>query len=87
MVAGAGYAVGKSRAKGKAAEADQNQRIEDLEAQQGSGQPLPPPPAAPPAAAPAEDNVDQLVKLKGLLDAGVLTQAEYDAEKAKILAG
>jgi hypothetical protein len=84
MVAGAGYAVGKSRAKGKAAEADQNQRIEDLEAQQGSGQPLPPPPAAPPAA---EDNVDKLVKLKGLLDAGVLTQAEFDAEKAKILAG
>ena len=30
---------------------------------------------------------DELIKLKGLLDAGVLTQAEFDAQKAKLLAG
>jgi hypothetical protein len=43
--------------------------------------------AAPPVAAPppAEDTYGDLMKLKELLDAGALTQAEYDAEKQKIL--
>jgi Short C-terminal domain len=49
----------------------------------------PPPPAqdeAPaPAAAPAEDPYGDLMKLKELLDAGALTQAEYDTQKQKIL--
>ena len=30
---------------------------------------------------------EELTKLKGLLDAGVLTQQEFDAQKAKILNG
>jgi hypothetical protein len=34
-----------------------------------------------------EDTVTQLTKLKELLDAGALTQAEFDAQKQKILAG
>jgi len=44
--------------------------------------------AAPPPAAPfeAEDPMAELTKLKGLLDAGILTQAEFDEQKAKILA-
>jgi hypothetical protein len=85
MVAGAGYAAGKSRAKSNEREADQEQRIEQLEAQ-GSAAPAPPPasPAPPPAA--GSDRVDQLVKLKELLDSGVLSQAEFDSEKARILA-
>ena len=33
------------------------------------------------------DTVAKLKGLKELLDSGVLTQAEFDAEKAKILAG
>ena len=42
--------------------------------------------AAPVAAAPAaEDSMEELTKLKGLLDSGVLTQAEFDAQKQKIL--
>jgi hypothetical protein len=40
--------------------------------------------AAPPKQAP--DKLTQLERLKKLLDSGALTQAEYDAEKAKILA-
>lgn len=32
-----------------------------------------------------DDKLDQLQKLKGLLDSGALTQEEYDAEKKKIL--
>ena len=38
-----------------------------------------------PAAAPAEDPYGDLMKLKELLDAGALTQAECDAQKQKIL--
>jgi hypothetical protein len=86
MVAGAGYAAGNARAKGKAQEAEQEQRIADLEAQQAAPAPPPAAPAPPPAASPgADDRVDQLMKLKELLDSGVLTQAEFDTEKQRIL--
>ena len=44
-------------------------------------------PPAPPAAAPPVDIYADLTKLKELLDAGVLTQAEFDAQKQKLLAG
>ena len=54
--------------------------------------PAPPPPAAPPPAAPSQpaDMDHQLVQLKQLgelLSAGVLTQAEFDQQKARILNG
>jgi hypothetical protein len=42
-------------------------------------------PAPAPAAAPAQDPYGDLMKLKGLLDAGALTQEEFDAQKQKIL--
>ena len=38
-----------------------------------------------PSSAAAADNYDTLMKLKGLVDAGVLSQDEFDAEKRKIL--
>ena len=48
----------------------------------------PPPPPPPPAPAPsANDTLDQLQKLGELKAAGVLTEAEFAAQKAKILAG
>ena len=43
-----------------------------------------PPPA--PAAAPAPDMLTQLKELGALRDQGVLTDAEFEAQKAKILA-
>lgn len=46
------------------------------------------PPAAAatvPSAASAAENYDTLMKLKALLDAGVLSQEEFEAEKQKIL--
>jgi hypothetical protein len=45
------------------------------------------PPQQPAAAAPAEDPLEQLKKLGELKAAGVLTDAEFEAQKAKILAG
>ncbi len=39
------------------------------------------------AAAPAVDPLDELKKLGDLKAAGVLTDAEFEAQKAKILAG
>jgi membrane protease subunit (stomatin/prohibitin family) len=54
--------------------------------------PPPPAPAAPAAeapaaapAAPAEDPVAKLTQLKTMLDAGLITQADYDAAKSKLL--
>ena len=41
---------------------------------------------APPGAAPATDPVEQLEKLGELRDKGVLTEAEFEAQKAKLLA-
>ncbi len=88
LVGGGAYYAGKKHAQGQAdtadREGDQEERLEALEQQQAQ-------PAAAPAAAPAggvsDDMVEQLTKLKGLLDSGVLTQEEFDAQKAKVLAG
>lgn len=44
-------------------------------------------PAAPAAAAPAADPLEQLKQLGELKAQGVLTDAEFEAQKAKILAG
>ena len=47
----------------------------------------PPPQYAPPApAAPAESRIDKLTKLGELKEQGVLTEEEFAAEKARILA-
>jgi hypothetical protein len=46
-----------------------------------------PAPAAPAAAAPAADPLEQLKQLGELKAQGVLTEAEFEAQKAKILAG
>ncbi len=60
---------------------------QQMAAQQQATYAAPPPQEAPAPAATAssEDSFNELMKLKELLDAGVLTQQEFDAEKAKIL--
>jgi putative oligomerization/nucleic acid binding protein len=86
MVGGTAYAAGKHVQRGQQHEAEQDQQ---LAATQQAPPPPPPPMAAAPAPAPssAADRVSALTDLKGLLDSGVLTQQEFDAEKSKILAG
>ena len=73
-VLGATAHVASSRGQAKAAQ------------QQAAAAPAPAPAAAPPVAETSSaDSYDDLMKLKGLLDAGALTQAEFDAQKQKIL--
>jgi Short C-terminal domain len=58
----------------------------EAEQQQDAAAAPPPPPAQDEAPAPAAaDPYGDLMKLKELLDAGALTQAEYDTQKQKIL--
>jgi hypothetical protein len=59
-------------------------------AQQDTGQYGPPepayePPPPPPPAAPAQDPIEQLKQLAELKQQGILTDAEFAAQKAKIL--
>ena len=79
MVGGTAYAVGKHAQRGQYQEQEQEARIADLEAQQSA-------PQVPPTGGPT-DLAANLTQLKGLLDQGALTQAEYDAAKQKLLAG
>jgi hypothetical protein len=52
--------------------------------QQAAAAPPPPPPAAAPAAG-GDDTIAQLQKLAELKTAGILTEEEFAAQKAKIL--
>lgn len=93
-VGGTAYAVGRhsgrQREEAAQAEADQNQRLSDLEQQQ---QPPPqqqqyqqPPPPPPQQAAPAGPSMlDQLNQLNELHQQGALSDAEFSAAKAKLL--
>ena len=96
MVGGAAYYAGNKAAQSNQRESDQEARLRELEAQQAQPQyapppqpqyaaPPPPPPPVPAASGPSA--AEQLTDLKKLLDAGVLTQEEFDVEKAKVLRG
>ena len=85
IVGGAGYAAGRHMANTRQAEDDQNAQIADLQSQQAAPVAAAPPP--PPPAAGGADMVAQLESLKKLLDEGILTQAEFDMQKQKLLAG
>jgi hypothetical protein len=88
MVGGAAYYAGRRMAQGDMRESEQQERLDMLESQQYAA---PPPQYAPPpqpaAVAPQLSVAEQLTKLKELLDAGVLTPAEFDAQKARVLRG
>jgi hypothetical protein len=63
-------------------------RVSRRQAQRWSAQEAPPQPPPPAPAAPAaagEDRVQQLKDLASLKEQGVLTEAEFEAEKARIL--
>ena len=77
-VGGAAYYTGKKRSESSEREADQEARLDDLEAQ---GQE-----PAPAAAAPADASyVDELEQLARLHEEGILTDEEFEAKKKEIL--
>ena len=84
IVGGAAYHVGKKVQGGRDQDASQQQQIDDLQAQQGQ-QAQQQYQAPAPAAPSQEDSMAKLEQLKSLLDQGVLTQAEFDVQKTKIL--
>jgi hypothetical protein len=79
VVGGTAYYAGKKGAQSAQREADQNAQIAELQQQQYQ-QPPPPEPAAP-----AKDPMEQLKDLAALRDQGVLTDAEFEIQKTKIL--
>jgi len=93
-----GHKAGQNSANNAAREQEQEERLNQLEAQQYAAPPqqqyapppaqqyAPPPPAAPAPAAGGTDVVGQLTELAKLRDAGVLTPEEFEAAKAKLLA-
>jgi membrane protease subunit (stomatin/prohibitin family) len=84
VVGGVAYHAGKRGQQSRDQEADQNAQIADLQAQQQQQyQQAPAQAAAAPAA--EEDPMAKLTQLKSLLDQGILTQAEFDFQKTKIL--
>jgi len=94
----AAYAAGNKYANNRNAEQDQNEQIAYLQAQQAEQarlaqaqmqqQAAAPAPAAPapPAAPSMDEKIAQLQDLAGLKTAGVLTDEEFAAQKARILA-
>jgi len=78
MVGGAGYYAGKKMQEGREDDAYRDARLEQLEAQQA--------PAAP-AGGISDSSIEQLQKLGQLHDQGVLTDAEFEVQKQKVLQG
>jgi len=93
VVAGTATAVSNRvsrRQAGRWAAEGQQQVEHDYYQQQQQptyAQPTYAPPPAPAAAASSDALIEQLQKLGTLRDQGILTQAEFDAQKAKLLAG
>ena len=82
-VLGATAHVASRRGQEKAMAAQQQQQ-DAAEAAQAPSAPVAPEPAAAGGASSAA-GYDELMRLKGLLDAGVLTQAEFDTQKQLVL--
>ena len=79
VIAGTATAVGGRVAR------HQNQKYEQQD-QQAYAQQQAAAPAPAPSAGPSDEAISKLKELAQLKDQGILTEAEFDAQKAKILA-
>jgi hypothetical protein len=87
VVAGTATVVSGNVARRQQARAQTAAEAQAYEAQQAQAAAAPPPPPPPAAPAPAGMSaVEQLTALASLKEQGVLTDDEFAAEKAKILA-
>ena len=81
MVGGAGYVAGKHVQRGRDADAESDAPADDAEQQQYAA----PPPQ--PSGGMSDAAIAQLKQLAELHDQGILTDAEFDAQKQKLLSG
>jgi hypothetical protein len=79
MVGGAAYYAGKKVQQGREGEAEQDERIDDLESQQDA------PAAAAPSGGISSETIEQLKQLGELKTSGVLTEEEFEEQKRKLL--
>lgn len=91
VVAGTATAVSNRVSRRQAGrwqqQADAQAYQEQQYAQPAYAAPPPPPPPAPAATGGGDDMIAQLEKLGELRDKGILTDEEFAAQKAKLLAG
>lgn len=85
IVGGTAYAAGKSVQAGRERESEQQERLDYLEAQQAS-QSVSQEPAPQPATAGGTDIVEKIQQLQQLRAAGAISETEFAAAKAKLLA-
>jgi hypothetical protein len=85
VVGGAAYYAGRRGAEGRAREDEQEARLQDLEAQQQYAAPAPAAPAG--GGGLSDDSMQRLQQLAQLHEQGVLTDAEFEVQKQKILQG
>jgi hypothetical protein len=83
MVGGVAYHAGKKTQEGRDADYERDARLEQLEAQQAQQAPAP----APAASGMTDNTIEQLGKLGQLHEQGVLTDAEFEVQKQKLLQG
>ena len=83
MVGGVAYHVGKRRQEGRDADADRDARLEELEYQQQAQQPQ----GGGGGGGMTDNTIEQLGKLGQLHEQGVLTDAEFEVQKQKLLQG
>jgi Short C-terminal domain len=81
MVGGAAYYAGKRRQDTVYREDEQEARLQDLEARQSVATPVAP------SGPSGDEAIEQLKQLAQLRDSGVLTDAEFEIQKQKILQG
>jgi hypothetical protein len=78
MVGGVAYHAGKKVQENQYEDEMTDARLQQLEAQQAAG---------PPAGGMSDATIDQLKQLGELKQAGILTDAEFEDQKRKLLAG
>jgi hypothetical protein len=86
MVGGTAYYAGKKVQQGRERDAEMEARMEDLEYQQATAAQAAPAPA-PAAGGISDAAIQQLQKLAELKSQGILTDAEFEEQKRKLLAG
>jgi hypothetical protein len=86
LVGGTAYYAGKKVQQGREQDADMEARMQDLEYQQATAAQAPPPAAAP-AGGISDEAIQQLQKLAELKSQGILTDAEFEEQKRRLLAG